>query len=311
MISVDGSQSHTHAPEKDLTQWIWRTGSSIIGNGEQTSFSLAVGTHTVTLTVIDEDGNENTDTTTVTVYGDTYPSISGISPDSGSIGGGLKVTITGTAFNHPASDITVKFGQTELTGGDITVVSSAIIEVFSPAVSLGLPTAVSVVTPVGESLPAVFTYVDDGLPIEFSSLQIERIQSPTVAAWGPDRKLYVGTMNGYIFRVEFLDGGFKISGWTKVLVAKFRAILGIAFDPMDTSPTPTVYFSHSFFFHGDSNSSSGPAVNGKVSVAKGANLDIIEDVITGLPVSDHDHGVNGLEFGNDGQLYIGIGGTSR
>jgi hypothetical protein len=55
-----------------------------------------------------------------------------------------------------------------------------------------------------------------------------------------------------------------------------------AFDPMETNQAnPKVYFSHSFFFHGESNSSSGQAINGKISVASGANLDKVEDIITG------------------------------
>jgi glucose/arabinose dehydrogenase len=40
-------------------------------------------------------------------------------------------------------------------------------------------------------------------------------------------------------------------------------------------------------------------------------LDVIEDIITGLPVSDHDHGVNGLEFGDHGELYILVGGNTN
>lgn len=43
----------------------------------------------------------------------------------------------------------------------------------------------------------------------------------------------------------------------------------------------------------------------------GENLDIIEDVVTGLPVSDHDHGINGLEFDDSGNLYIQVGGNTN
>jgi glucose/arabinose dehydrogenase len=37
----------------------------------------------------------------------------------------------------------------------------------------------------------------------------------------------------------------------------------------------------------------------------------VKDVVTGLPVSDHDHGVNGLEFDNDGNLLIQVGGNTN
>jgi glucose/arabinose dehydrogenase len=39
----------------------------------------------------------------------------------------------------------------------------------------------------------------------------------------------------------------------------------------------------------------------------GALMDIIGSVITGLPVAYHDHGVDGLEFGDEGELYIMMG----
>jgi len=69
-----------------------------------------------------------------------------------------------------------------------------------------------------------------------------------------------------------------------------RTILGVAFDPMETSDIPSVYVTHTHSFHGSSASSSGGSINGKVSIVSGSNLDEIKDVVTGLPASDHDHG---------------------
>ena len=91
-----------------------------------------------------------------------------------------------------------------------------------------------------------------------------------------------------------------------------RAILGLTFDPMDAgSPNPPVYVTHSEFFHGGEQSSSGAAINGKVSVVSGANLDLLTDLVTGLPVSDHDHGVNGVAFDDYGDLYFMTGGSTN
>jgi glucose/arabinose dehydrogenase len=42
-------------------------------------------------------------------------------------------------------------------------------------------------------------------------------------------------------------------------------------------------------------------------MASGPNLETIIDVITGLPTSGYDHGINGLQFGDNGELYFGIG----
>ena len=76
-------------------------------------------------------------------------------------------------------------------------------------------------------------------------------------------------------------------------VANYRAILGIAFDPLDAgNANPPVYITSSYFFHGESKSSFGEAINGKVHKVSGANLDIVVNIITGLPVSDSDHGTH-------------------
>jgi glucose/arabinose dehydrogenase len=48
-----------------------------------------------------------------------------------------------------------------------------------------------------------------------------------------------------------------------------------------------------------------------VSKVSGEKLDQMENIITGLPVSDHDHGINGLEFGNDGELYFQVGSNTN
>jgi len=89
----------------------------------------------------------------------------------------------------------------------------------------------------------------------------------------------VGSTSGQI-GVFTLDDDFNTISSVVSMVSKWRAITGMAFDPMDTSDNPDVYFSNSYFYHGESNSSSGEAVNGKVSKASGANLDIITNIIT-------------------------------
>jgi glucose/arabinose dehydrogenase len=90
--------------------------------------------------------------------------------------------------------------------------------------------------------------------------------------------------------------------------------LGIAFDPMETNYVfPKVYFSNSDLFHGSRTSSSGLAINGKVSVVSttASAFTNLMDIITGLPVSDHDHAVNSIVFGNYGELYIAVGGNTN
>jgi hypothetical protein len=42
----------------------------------------------------------------------------------------------------------------------------------------------------------------------------------------------------------------------------------------------------------------------------GASLQTHTPVISGLPVSNHDHAVNGMDFGDHGEMYIMVGGVS-
>jgi glucose/arabinose dehydrogenase len=83
--------------------------------------------------------------------------------------------------------------------------------------------------------------------------------------------------------------------------------LGLAFDPLDIGINPNVYFTFNKFFHKGQLSSSGTTVGGKIRMASGPNLETITDIITGLPISDLDHGLNGIEFGDNGELYFTSG----
>lgn len=53
--------------------------------------------------------------------------------------------------------------------------------------------------------------------------------------------------------------------------------------------------------------SGGKSINGNVLKISGTNLDEVVQIVSGLPVSDHDHGVVGLEFDNVGRMYISTG----
>jgi glucose/arabinose dehydrogenase len=87
--------------------------------------------------------------------------------------------------------------------------------------------------------------------------------------------------------------------------------LGLAFDPMDTQKDIDVYFTASHFFHKGAKSSSGSAVNGRIRKASGPNLETVVDIISGLPVSDIDHGLNAVEFGDNGEIYFAIGSNTN
>jgi hypothetical protein len=289
-VIVDGSESHTHGIDLVLNQWIWKKGSQIIGTGEIATLTLPVGTHDISLTVIDSGNNTATEATTVTVNTFGYPDISTLTPSSGSIIGGELVTIRGTGFTYSANATIVFFGIDQFTGSAIQIINSTTIIVHSPAVPISVPVQVSVQTPLGRSEEATYTYVSS-TPISFSSSKLLDFTQPTSAEFGPDGKLYVGTLKGTLAKITMNANYTAVTSIVTAIVQPNRAILGITFDPMDAgNPLPPVYISSSLLFHGESKSSSGTSINGKISRVTGANLDVIEDVVTGLPVCDLDHG---------------------
>ena len=321
-----------------LTQWIWKIGANVVGTGEVTTLRLPVGVHAVTFSVTDSGMHESSEDTTVTVLPFGYPDLESLTPLQGSVAGGYQVTIKGSGFSS-ASELIVHFGLTDMTGTDIQVVDATTITVFAPYQTVAVPVELSV-----ESIPLnarsnsiTFTY-ETAVPIQWTSKVIAAFPSVTVAAFSPDGKLYAASSQGQIARIS-LDSDFNVVSAVVALIDPNRAILGMAFDPMTAADSldPWVYFSSSDLFHGGSQSSSGAAINGKIQRARGANLEIVEDVVTGLPVADMDHGkltnlcmvglpqiyfsdssfvlfdsaVNGIVFGDVGEIYFQIGRCVR
>jgi len=291
-VLVDGTFSHTHGVGARLFQWKWYANGTYVGDGEQTTLTLPVGTYHVVLEVTDTDMDVSSDYTTVTIRDSTYADISALSPSSGDITGSGVVVILGSGFTASAWDTKVHFGPVSLGGpSEITVVNKNKIEVRSVPPAAAGKVQVTVETPMGISMPAMYEY-KDGIPLSFTSgTLINGVYGPTCVAAGPDGHIYVGTQTGAIIKMELNDKYEVVRNTTSYTVATsattFRSILGIAFDPMDVSASPAVYVSHATLFHGKMQS-----FNGKVSKVSGPNLENIEHVVTGLPVSDLDHGKN-------------------
>jgi hypothetical protein len=289
-IAVDGTASHTHGPGLMVNQSIWKEGAKVLATGSTANLNLTVGEHSVVFTIVDTGGNDSSETFTVSVLPFGYPAVLGLSPLSGSINGNLIVTISGSGFNFTAAQTIVHFGLVNLTGNAIQILNDTTIELISPPVVIATPVQISVTTPIGTSSDASYTYVASS-PIAFESSKLIDIQSATVAKFGPDRKLYVGTLYGQLSKITLNSDFTIVLAVATATITPFKAILGIAFDPMDAGdPNPPIYVTSSFFFHGQSNNTYGEAVNGKVHRVTGANMDVVETIVSGLPVSDSDHG---------------------
>jgi len=249
-VSVDGGGSHTHATGQILDQFTWKEGTNTLANTEAATFSLPVGEHPVKLTVIDDAGNVADDETMIEVLPSWYPVVLSITPDTGSIAGNELVTITGSGFNFTAEEIVVHFGLIDLSGSDLFIKDRYTIELTTPATIVGAPVMVSVKTPVAVSNADLsYTYVA-GVPIEFESGTLAALTGPTTVKFGPDRRLYVGHMNGKLTRIKFKEGGYtEVTDMVTATVANWRPVLGITFDPRDTSEYPAVYVSSNYFFH--------------------------------------------------------------
>jgi IPT/TIG domain len=289
-VQLDGSESHTHAPDLELVQWTWREGRQTIASSEKAYAKVPVGEHDVDFTVLDSGGNEATESTTITVYPFGFPAITKISPMFGSLLGGEVVTIMGTGFDYDTTELIVRFGVEQITGSVIQFLNSTAITVLSPHVPISAPVPVSVETPLGRSEDVTFTYASS-TPISFSTKLLLNFSQPTSASFGPDGKLYVGSIKGILAKITMNANYTLVTSMVTAMVQPDRAILGIAFDPMDAgNPIPPIYISSSKLFHGGNLSSSGTSVNGKINRISGANLDVVEDIVTGLPVCDSDHG---------------------
>jgi glucose/arabinose dehydrogenase len=312
-IRVDGSLSHTHGIGLVLNLFEWRIGTKVVGTGEITTIvELPVGTHTVTLYIKDSGGNTDNESTTITIFPFGYPAIDDIYPTSANMAGGSKVTIYGSGFRVSDGSLSVNFGEKLANRKLYTVINDSKMEVTVPASTIDLPVSLVVITSKGVTNAVQFTYVS-GSPIAFFSQKLKNFEIglPTVLTFDNNSALYIGTADGKIARLKLSDDFTEVKSTVISSVLSGRAILGIAADPMSPQNTPIIYVSHSTLFHGESKSTSGLAINGKVSRIEGSNLDVVVDIITNLPVSDHDHSVNGIEFGDYGEMYVQIGGNTN
>lgn len=289
-VPVDASESHTHGPNEVLTSFVWKRGNVVIGTGETTSLYLPTGRHVVTLTVTDSSGDSNTDTTVITVLTAEFPSLRSISPNNGYLGGGTQVTLTGTGFETVYG---IRFGQVVLSSRDFTIVNSTTIVALSPFSGVSVPAAVSIINPAGESNSRSFTYLST-IPIRFSFSKLLDMEDPTAVAFGPDSKLYVGNLKGQLGKYTLNDSFDTVLISVITTINPNRGIHGITFDPLEDANTlnPTIYIATSDIFHNEARNSIGDAVNGKIQTVQGANLDVVTDIVTGLPVSGLDHSVS-------------------
>lgn len=142
-----------------------------------------------------------------------------------------------------------------------------------------------------------------------------QINQAASMALGPDGRYYIGSLNGYV-HVIAADAQYKVTSYcVSEHLGNEQSILGIGFNPTDFSAVK-LYASVSILYwnekHGISKSTGWR--NGRiVMMIPGSNscLKVEKTVIENLPVSNHDHGVNMIQFDNQGNLLVTAGGSTN
>ena len=156
------------------------TNVAVINSTTITAYTPAgvSGAATVTVTIIAQNGSLAGGFTYIGV-----PAISGISPNTGSVGGGTAVTIAGTNFSSGA---TVTFGGA--AAANVVVVNSTTITATTPSGSAGTVT-VTVTNPDGQSgvLSGGFTYTTDEQATPTIVSHFSESNSRSASASGPNQ----------------------------------------------------------------------------------------------------------------------------
>uniref|UniRef100_A0A7S3A212 Glucose/Sorbosone dehydrogenase domain-containing protein n=1 Tax=Rhodosorus marinus TaxID=101924 RepID=A0A7S3A212_9RHOD len=141
--------------------------------------------------------------------------------------------------------------------------------------------------------------------LEFDTWYLEGLRNPTSVRYGPDGKLYVAMVDGRIAVIE-LDHDAKEELSRRILQPLGDCLLlGLEFDPDSNADNVVLWVTHS-----DASQIGGAANSGKISKVSGPDMEVVEDVIVGLPRASANHAPNQIKFGPDGRLFIAVGGNT-
>jgi hypothetical protein len=232
--------------------------------------------------------------------------------------GGNLITILGFGFFPPAQTVVHWGGIQDFALADLVSWEDGKLELISPPGQGKIQ--VSVETPSGVSNSLEFEYQPDGpVPIVFDALTDRDVSltGPTCGVFHPNGTLYVGLLDGRIAEVSF-DENWYLRGAGVVLHPGVSAltnsdVCGITFNPYDDPAGPVkLYVSHGQHWLNGGGAFTGPSpFTGQVSVLTGPNFGSPVALVSGLPTSNHDHGVNGLVFDHNGDLIISVGGNTN
>ena len=231
-------------------------------------------------------------------------------PKVGPVAGNHVITVEGVGF-FGEDDVVVHWGDTTIKPTHFNATRTSF-QVITPPGSDTID--VSVETPRGRSAVTRYEYSGSFTPIGFDASVIAELASPTRIAYGPDGRIYVASVTGHIAAYT-VDDDYQVTATQHIDTITGLSnpnILGMAFNPHEASGPTRIYVGHALLFANDGSCFTGTSpYSGQISVLEGPNFDRAIPVVTSLPVSNHDHGINGIEFDNHGDLYVAIGGNTN
>lgn len=255
------------------------------------------------------------------------PVISRLSKMTSVPAGGGTIQIHGSGFT---TGVSVKFGTVELKS--VNRRRSDLLQTKIPPGNGSVLVTVS--TPSGVSNGMAFSYGSGNTlrqPVVFKAGELFNTKGTraifglmAAIVYGPDHRLYIGSIKGKLHAIE-VDKEYTVIARCSRDVGDSRAILDVRFSPF-SNKLKLFFTSSTLFWKGKENSLPFEEgwTNGKIQTLEYStkyNQDrpkLMEscagtpkDLVTGLPVSAHDHAVNKLEFLPDGRLLVSIGGFTN
>lgn len=272
------------------------------------------------------------------------PVLTSVSPSRASLSGGNVISVSGYGLYWPLS---VYFGNvkavTEWRGSTSTRLFIKTPRVVKSASVLPLSVQSK---PDIVSNKLRFNFSDACDSIAFARKQLlprpTQLKLVTAAVHGNDNRLYLASLTGKVFRmtVDVLSLSVRQTCESPVLYDKRyrtnngamaqRAALGITLDPRDSPPRPYVSLNTLEWPHRITTDNKLRWANGAVDRLVNADalpgataarmnqkkkgsycLAFDKHIVTNLPVSRRDHGVNALLFTQSGDLLISLGGHTN
>lgn len=245
------------------------------------------------------------------------PIIFSLAPPNSTLEAGGLMKVFGSGL---WSDPNVYFGTTPVAPDDQRS-TTEMLSVFVPASLRSGDIDITIGNKFSGSNALTFRYSEDSLPpIKFTETSLSKdrgvfkLSQIANVKYGPDHRFYFASLDSFVYSAAVAPNLVVSDVCKSDTLGANRSVIGLAFNPAERDVL--LYASSSQLFWGDNAESDSLLwANGHVSLLKpghrGLCLGVVRTIISGLPVSNHDHGVNGLLFDDDGLLHIQVGGATN